>query len=61
MGDCDGSSECQSGLSCVNDVGAIIITTNGLDSYQVDATGPVSQGPDGGAALGIPLVFLLGQ
>jgi beta-lactamase superfamily II metal-dependent hydrolase len=38
-------------------VGDIVITTNGVNSYTVNATGAVSQGPDERAAAGLPLTF----
>jgi len=37
--------------------GDIVITTDGIDSYTVSATGAVSQGPDERAAAGLPASF----
>jgi beta-lactamase superfamily II metal-dependent hydrolase len=38
-------------------VGDIVITTNGVNSYTVNATGAVSQGPDERVSAGLPATF----
>ena len=54
-GKSDGSDTSLAGYS----VGDIKVTSDGINSYRIDATGAVSQGPDERALLGFPRVVSL--